>query len=146
MVVQQLEMALTPKVRSMKFSRREIQQNDDLRNIGLKDGSTIIVNSPTLRASQTLMRSASPPEVPQLLYKREPQNVEVPLPRRPRVVGFSAEQIEQRVGRLEELGFPRDDCEKALKAAAFNLDRATDYLLSGKIPEPLVINGERINW
>jgi hypothetical protein len=45
--------------------------------------------------------------------------------------------IEQRIQSLEELGFHRADCEKALKSALFNLDRAADYLVSGSIPEPL---------
>jgi Holliday junction resolvasome RuvABC DNA-binding subunit len=57
----------------------------------------------------------------------------------PRAVGFTVEIIEKRVTALEELGFPRQDCERALRAAQFNMDRATDYLLSGTIPEPLVI-------
>lgn len=32
------------------------------------------------------------------------------------------------------MGFPRDQCVKALKAAWNNPDRAAEYLLNGSIP------------
>jgi len=38
--------------------------------------------------------------------------------------------IDNRLNRLMELGFVRNDCEKALKAACFNIDRAVEYLIS----------------
>jgi Fe2+ transport system protein FeoA len=106
---------------------------DRLTDLGLKDGSKIIVNSPILRESSNVS------------FKREIRDVGIQISRKPRVVGFNDEQIEQRVVRLTEFGFLRNDCEKALRAAAFNLDRAIDYLLSGNIPEPLVINCDRTN-
>ena len=42
--------------------------------------------------------------------------------------------FQQRVAQLQQLGFERKLCVKALKAAAFNITRATDYLLENNIP------------
>jgi hypothetical protein len=58
--------------------------------------------------------------------------------KRPRIVGFDTETIKKRISQLEDLGYGYSDCEKALRAA-FNMDRATDYFLSGVIPEPFGI-------
>lgn len=44
--------------------------------------------------------------------------------------GFS-----KKVEELESLGFGRADCEVALRAAVGNVDRAADFLLSGRIPD-----------
>jgi hypothetical protein len=111
------EEALQLTVRTMKYKRREIQETDSLEKLGLVDGATVFVNSPTLVSSAPIIR---PPP--------------------PRAAGFTEEVIARRVAQLQELGFPRDDCERALRAAQFNTDRAVDYLIRGApIPEPLVI-------
>lgn len=38
---------------------------------------------------------------------------------------------------LYELGFPKHQCQQALLAAGFNIDRAAEYLLNGNTPESL---------
>jgi UV excision repair protein RAD23 len=38
---------------------------------------------------------------------------------------------ESNINELMSMGFPREDCVKALKAAFNNLERAVDYLLNG---------------
>ena len=57
-----------------------------------------------------------------------------PLPdideRKPDPPGFSI-----KVSQLMELGYPKYDCECALRSALGNLDRAAEYLLSGVYPE-----------
>jgi hypothetical protein len=104
-------------VRTLKFKRREIKDNDSLQELGLADGATVFVNSPAI---------ASAPVI------RPPQ---------PGAASFSEDVIARRIAQLREFRFPRDDCERALRAAQFNPDRAVDYLLSGSpIPEPLVIS------
>lgn len=47
----------------------------------------------------------------------------------------SQEKIDAMVKLLQELGFEKELCKKALKAACYNCDRAADYLLSNTIPE-----------
>ncbi|OHT04097.1 hypothetical protein TRFO_06386 [Tritrichomonas foetus] len=44
-------------------------------------------------------------------------------------------EFESNVQQLMELGYPRTDCEAALKAAFGNPDRAAEYLMTGNIPE-----------
>lgn len=41
----------------------------------------------------------------------------------------------KKVDELQALGFSRGDCEIALRAAVGNVDRAADYLLSGRVPD-----------
>lgn len=44
------------------------------------------------------------------------------------------EALETTLTELQNMGFPRDECMRALRAAFYNPDRAVDYLLNG-IPE-----------
>jgi hypothetical protein len=111
-----VEKALGIPVRSLKFQHRDISNHGPIDDLGLTSGSVIFVNSPMIDWIRQGAR-----------------------PRLPGAGGFRAEVVEKRVAALMELGFERDECERALRAAQFNLDRATDYLLSGTIPEPLVI-------
>jgi hypothetical protein len=114
--------ALDFAVHTLKYRRREIADDAILEDLGVENGCCIFVNSSNLTSSACLAKP-------------------VPLERAPpRVSGFTDEVISRRVVQLQELGFPREDCERALRAAQFNTDRAVDYLLSGAaIPEPLVI-------
>lgn len=45
------------------------------------------------------------------------------------------QQIESTIQQLCEMGFPREDVVKALRAAFNNPNRAVDYLMSGHIPD-----------
>jgi hypothetical protein len=38
---------------------------------------------------------------------------------------------------LADMGYPEEDCRRALEAALYNIDRAADYLIGGNIPKPL---------
>jgi hypothetical protein len=117
-LIQQIERVLKVTVRSLKFKRRTIAPSDKLSDLGLTHNSVVFVNSP--RVESTLPAKTTS--------------------QRPRVVGFDTETIKKRVSLLGKLGYPLSDCEKALRAAAFNMDRAADYLASGVIPEPFAIN------
>lgn len=49
--------------------------------------------------------------------------------------GFmKGEELEKTLKEMQDMGFPRDECMRALRAAYYNPDRAVDYLLGG-IPE-----------
>jgi hypothetical protein len=123
-------------VRTLKFNRRLISNSERLSNLNLKDRSTFFVNSPTLDVDTQQRNSGEP----QLRNTNEVPDDRQPLQRPMRSRAFSPEAIEERIKKLEDLGFPRADCEKALQSALFNVDRAADYLVNGSIPEPLVLS------
>jgi hypothetical protein len=112
-----VQQTLNVPVRSLKFKRRTITFDDKLSDIDLKHNSVIFVNSPRVKPTFPAFK----------------------INKRPRIVGFDTETIKKRISQLEKLGYEYSDCEKALRAAAFNMDRATDYLVSGVIPEPFGI-------
>jgi hypothetical protein len=101
------------QVHSMKYNRHEIEDSDRLDSIGLSERSTIFLNSPVCTESY------------------ESRQIEPDTTRR----RFSPDQIAERIGRLEELGFHRSLCEKALRSAGYEVGRAADFLVSGYIPE-----------
>jgi len=43
--------------------------------------------------------------------------------------------FDKKLESLIEMGFIRQQCEKALRAAFYNVDRAAEYLIENKIPE-----------
>ena len=45
-------------------------------------------------------------------------------------------ELENTLKEMQDMGFPRDECMRALRAAYYNPDRAVDYLLNG-IPSNL---------
>lgn len=51
---------------------------------------------------------------------------------RPEEVLAVGDQYNSAVANLMEMGFPKDQVEKAMKAAFNNPERATDYLLNVK--------------
>jgi UV excision repair protein RAD23 len=49
---------------------------------------------------------------------------------------MSAEELESTLTQLQSMGFERDKCMQALRAAFYNADRAVDYLLNGIPAQP----------
>ena len=45
--------------------------------------------------------------------------------------------FQQSVKFLVEMGFEKEQCEKALRASFYNLDRAAEYLIEGNIPDEI---------
>jgi hypothetical protein len=117
---QRLGASLGIPVQTLKFRKAILSDNQCIKDLGLSEKSVILVN----------------PQV----YNNNDQKQSHQRFHRPRTVGWTEEQISARVNRLVEFGYPREDCERALKAAQFNMDRAVDYLVSGSIPQPLSIH------
>jgi uncharacterized UBP type Zn finger protein len=115
---QRLTASLGIAVERLKFRKQILSDNQYIKDLGLSDKSVIFVN----------------PQV----YNQDEMQCHQRF-QRPRTVGWTEKQVSARVNRLVEFGFPRDDCERALKAAWFNMNRAVNYLISGFIPEPLRI-------
>jgi hypothetical protein len=118
-----LEAALDEPVRQLKFQRRLLDDNELVSSLGLRPGAIIFVNPQVARRTDRLRPRA------------DPQSAPVALP--PRPTGWPKEAIEARIDRLTELGYARPDCDRALRAAWFNVDRAGEFLVSGSITADL---------
>jgi hypothetical protein len=101
--------ALKLSVSTMRFQCRSIHDSDMVGDVGLREGSSVFINS------------------------QDTTNVRFVRSK------LRSEAIAARITVLEDLGFPRTDCEKALRASEFNVDRAADCLLRGSVPELLGI-------
>ena len=81
-------------------------------------------------AATATATTASPAPAP----AAAPQAAEVPVSSPGLVVGA---ELEKAIDELQSMGFPRDQCVAALRAAFNNPDRAVEYLLNG-IPEGMM--------
>jgi hypothetical protein len=111
---QRLIASLGIPVEKLKFRKQILRDNQYIKDLSLSEKSVIFVN-------------------PQVYNKAEIQSHQ--QFQRLRIVGWTEEEKSSRINRLIEFGYPREDCERALKAAQFNMDRAVDYLMSGYIPK-----------
>jgi len=82
------------------------------------------------QAATATATTASPAPAPAAV----PQAAEVPVSSPGLVVGA---ELEKAIDELQSMGFPRDQCVAALRAAFNNPDRAVEYLLNG-IPEGMM--------
>ncbi|KAI5790234.1 XPC-binding domain-containing protein [Geopyxis carbonaria] len=85
--------------------------------------------APAPAAASTSSTSAAPPETP------SPAGASATTPtfNDPSALTMGA-QREAAIQGMIEMGFPRDEIDKAMRAAFFNPDRAVEYLMTG-IPE-----------
>jgi hypothetical protein len=109
----------------LKANRRILFDDERVCDAGIKPGSVIFINPQAVTSSVPLGSRVqfTEPAIPRILPV---------LP--PRSVGWTKEAIDERISTLTELGFARSDCERALHAANYNVDRAADFLVSGSIP------------
>jgi hypothetical protein len=119
-VKQWLEGITGTPVKQLKFQRRLLDDSELVSSLGLRSDSVIFVNPQVAPRSDGLRPRSYPLSAP------------VSLP--PRAIGWTKEVIGARIDRLTDLGYSRPDCERAMRAACFNAERAAEYLVSGSMP------------
>ncbi|KAH0787832.1 UBA/TS-N domain containing protein [Histomonas meleagridis] len=97
----------------------ELSENKLISDLNMKENEYLELN---LRNSSAKGASTLPP--------REDGNSELQL--------HDPDDFEDRVQSLLELGeYSRSDCEKALRASFYDINRAGSYLIDGRIPDGL---------
>ena len=91
-----------------------------------EDGFVVVMSKKTKKPAEKTAPAPAPAAVPQA--------AEVPVSSPGLVVGA---ELEKAIDELQSMGFPRDQCVAALRAAFNNPDRAVEYLLNG-IPEGMM--------
>jgi len=91
-----------------------------------EDGFVVVMSKKTKKPAEKTAPAPAPAAVPQA--------AEVPVSSPGLVVGA---ELEKAIEELQAMGFPRDQCVAALRAAFNNPDRAVEYLLNG-IPEGMM--------
>jgi UV excision repair protein RAD23 len=107
-----------------------------------EDGFVVVMSKKTKKPAEKTAPAAVPQAaVPQAATASPapapaaaPQAAEVPVSSPGLVVGA---ELEKAIEELQAMGFPRDQCVAALRAAFNNPDRAVEYLLNG-IPEGMM--------
>ena len=108
-----------------------------------EDGFVVVMSKKTKKPAEkttTSAPAAAAPDVPAPVAVA-PQTAEVPVSSPGLVVGA---ELEKAIEELQAMGFPRDQCVAALRAAFNNPDRAVEYLLNG-IPEAMMASAPAAN-
>ena len=121
-----------------------------------EDGFVVVMSKKTKKpAEKTIAAAPAPanppatsapdvpaPVAPAAAVATAPQTTaEVPVSSPGLVVGA---ELEKAIEELQAMGFPRDQCVAALRAAFNNPDRAVEYLLNG-IPEAMMASAPAAN-
>ena len=121
-----------------------------------EDGFVVVMSKKTKKpAEKTIAAAPAPanppatsapdvaaPVAPAAAVAAAPQTTaEVPVSSPGLVVGA---ELEKAIEELQAMGFPRDQCVAALRAAFNNPDRAVEYLLNG-IPEAMMASAPAAN-
>ena len=120
-----------------------------------EDGFVVVMSKKTKKPAEkttTSAPAAAAPDVPAPVaaagaaaaaaaVAAAPQTAEVPVSSPGLVVGA---ELEKAIEELQAMGFPRDQCVAALRAAFNNPDRAVEYLLNG-IPEAMMASAPAAN-
>ncbi|OHT16024.1 hypothetical protein TRFO_13509 [Tritrichomonas foetus] len=117
---------------------QRLNPDDTVESLGISDPNDFIIIKP-VRAKKAQIRettpeSSSPSQQEQPVQTRRkryglPRRDEIKIPDR------DPPDFEEKVQILLGIGnFNREDAEKALRVAFFNLDRASLFLISGNIP------------
>ena len=115
-----------------------------------EDGFVVVMSKKTKKPAEKTTTApaatpANPPATPApdapAVEAAAPQTAEVPVSSPGLVVGA---ELEKAIEELQAMGFPRDQCVAALRAAFNNPDRAVEYLLNG-IPEGMMASAPAAN-
>lgn len=104
-----------------------------------EDGFVVVMSKKTKKPAEKTTTSA--PAAAAAAVAAAPQTAEVPVSSPGLVVGA---ELEKAIEELQAMGFPRDQCVAALRAAFNNPDRAVEYLLNG-IPEAMMASAPAAN-
>jgi len=121
------------------FSGKVLQDSATLGDSGLKEGDFLVVMAAKPKAGEAAPApAAAPAPVPAAAPAPAPAPVApAPAADQAAAAGMAGgAQLEETIKMMCEMGFPRSDCERALRAAFGNADRAVEYLMTG-IPQHL---------
>lgn len=93
------------------------QTGISLQSIGIKDGETLEFRANVPCPDKQRAKRHGIPKRTDIKQNEEPPA-----------------DYNQRVARLQELGYQKDEVEKALKVSFYNADRAYEFLSAGQIP------------
>jgi UV excision repair protein RAD23 len=137
-----------PSKLKLIFRGRVLKDTDVIGSLGIGASDFLVVHAPKLAAAAarpppaapTGTAPAAPPRPPPVAPARAvvapPAHAAAAPQAQPEDTDPAASvQFEQGVHALMELGYPRSDCEAALRAAGGDVNRAADFVAGGDIPE-----------
>lgn len=127
-------------VLKLVFSGKVLQDSATLGDSGLKEGDFLVVMAAKPKAGEAAPApAAAPAAAPVPAPAPAPAAPVAPAPAADQAAAgmVGGAQIEETIKMMCEMGFPRSDVERALRAAFGNPDRAVEYLMTG-IPQHLL--------
>lgn len=132
--IESLKGDLPAETQKLVFSGKVLQDGATLQDSGITDGCFMVLmkskapSGSISSASAAAAASAAPAVAP------PPAPAPVPAATSQATLDSGGQNAEATIQMMMEMGFPRSDVERCLRAAFGNPDRAVEYLMSGIPP------------
>lgn len=112
------------------FKGKTASNEDTIEKLAIKETDFIVVMAQVAKP-QPKPKEETKPEPPKVEEKKEEKKEVKPEQPKPQQPAQQEGSHEAEINELMSMGFGREQCVQALRAAFFNVERAVEYLING---------------